>query len=292
MIPSDLKIVLERQLSGLFAKEVKIDAVTALSGGCIHNAAKAETSAGVFFIKYNYDIDPTMFASEAMGLQLIKDAKVIHTPEVYIAGAAEKFMYLILEFIESTFPKKDYWRNFGNSLAALHQKSNEQYGLSFNNFIGSLPQSNKVNPDWLDLFIQERLMPQVKLAMDSGKINQKIVRVFENLFTKLSDLLVLEKPSLLHGDLWSGNVMINSTGDATLIDPAVYYGNREVELAFTQLFGGFNEEFYQSYKEVFPLEAGYEERFDLYNLYPLMVHVNLFGGGYLDSVIRVLRRFT
>lgn len=292
MAASDFNKVIEDILAEKIDPKVKLKSLRNLAGGCINNALKAETTRGNFFIKYNHHDPLALFEAEAKGLQLLRDAHAIHIPEVLAWGDTGKLIYFIQEFIEPASRRKDYWEDFGRSLANLHKETNPKYGLSFNNFIGSLPQINEWQDNWISFFIEMRLQPQLKLARDSGKVNNDLLDSFERLFKKLPDLLIIEKPSLLHGDLWSGNVMINQQGKAALVDPAVYYGNREIELALTHLFGGFDQEFYNSYLENFSLEKGYENRWDIYNLYPLLVHVNLFGEGYLSSVVNILKRYS
>lgn len=262
------------------------------SGGCINNGGTLESSAGNYFIKWN-DAKrfPGMFKAEAKGLKLLRKPNVIKVPEVKHYGDGEKFSWILMENINSTARNNNYWVNFGERVAALHKNTQEKYGLEYHNYIGSLPQKNKPLDNWVEFMISQRLEPMVKLAVDSGRADEKLHHNFEKLYGKLRGLLVSEPPSLLHGDLWSGNIMSDENGDPCIIDPAVYFGNREIELAFTTLFGGFDQEFYDSYQNVWPLEDGYQGRFDLYNLYPLLVHVNLFGGGYLSQLRQILSRF-
>ena len=181
----------------------------------------------------------------------------------------------------------------GQRLASLHRCSSEFFGLDDDNYIGSLRQYNHPNSNWINFFIEQRLEVQVKLAINKWRCcphgGQK---KFESLYAKLPSLIASEKPSLVHGDLWSGNLITDDKGEPCLIDPAVYFGNREADLAMTRLFGGFNDEFYSAYEESFPLPQGSEKRIDLYNLYPLLVHVNLFGGSYVHSVEGILRAFS
>ena len=180
---------------------------------------------------------------------------------------------------------------FGKQLAQLHQNTNTSFGLEESNYIGSLLQQNNLHNNWIDFFINERLKPQIKLARDNGKIDLSTITKFERLYTKLDEIFPEEPPALLHGDLWSGNFMVDEKGGPVIIDPAVYFGHREMDIAMTKLFGGFNQQLYQSYNEHFPLEKGWEQRVDICNLYPLMVHVNLFGGGYLEQVKSILNKF-
>ncbi|RLD39817.1 MAG: ketosamine-3-kinase, partial [Bacteroidetes bacterium] len=199
--------------------------------------------------------------------------------------------FLILNFIQSAEMQDEFWDDFGQKLASLHRHSQKNFGLDHDNYIGSLSQSNKFHKSWADFFREERLEAQVKLARDNGRMGREMVNTFSRFYAKLDELFPKEPPALLHGDLWSGNFMVNQNGLAVIIDPAVYYGHREMDLAMSQLFGGFDASFYDAYQRNFPLENGWQQRLDYYNLYPLMVHVNLFGGSYLESVKRILVRF-
>jgi len=262
------------------------------SGGCINHGGKLTTQAGDFFLKWN-DLKkfPGMFEAEAKGLKLLLKPSVIDVPEVVLVAADDTYQFIVMEFIVERSKASTYWKHLGKQLAALHQNLSSSYGLDHDNYIGSLSQFNKPSRKWVDFFIEQRLEVQVKLASDNQRIDKNIINQFASLYKKLPGILPEEPPSLLHGDLWSGNLITNGHGDPCLIDPAVYYGNRECELAFTKLFGGFSEEFYNSYNDAFPLQSGFQIRFDVYNLYPLMVHVNLFGGGNLSQVVSILRHF-
>jgi len=265
---------------------------SALGGGCINPGGKLVTSSGTFFLKWNDTISfPKMLALEVMGLTLLQDARSIRIPEVVVHGEENDFQFLLLEFIEPGRRSSAYWKNFGRQLALLHAHSTGLFGLNHNNYIGSLPQSNSPVASWTDFFIRERLKPQLELAGRRSLLPAPVYQKFEKLFTKLSSLLPDERPSLLHGDLWSGNVITSPEGEPCLIDPAVYYGHREMDLAMTELFGGFDSDYLEAYHEVLPLTPGYKQRVDLYNLYPLLVHVNLFGQAYVSQVLSILKRF-
>lgn len=262
------------------------------AGGCINHGGNLKTDAGGYFLKWNEAKKfPAMFAVEAKGLDLLRRANCIRVPEVVHVGEAEGFQFLLMEYIESSRRALSFWQNFGAGLARLHRHSSPRFGLDHDNYIGSLPQRNELAPSWVDFFVQHRLNVQLKIARENNRIEPATVGKFEMLFKRLPSLLPAEAPALLHGDLWSGNLMTDASGQPCLIDPAVYYGHREADLAMTQLFGGFADLFLQSYNDEFPLEAGYEKRVDIFNLYPLLVHVNLFGGAYLSQVMSVLDRF-
>lgn len=269
-----------------------ITGFTSASGGCINHGGIVITKSGSFFLKWNDRKKfPGMFEAEAKGLSLLKRSTSLHVPEVIHYATAGPYQFLLLEAIEESRRAPDYWKTFGVRLAQLHKTFADQFGLDHDNYIGSLPQSNTRTSSWQEFFVEQRLRKQLRLAVDGGKLNVGISKKCELLFRKLDTLLTVEPPSLLHGDLWGGNIMINASGQPCLIDPATYFGNREVDLAMTALFGGFDPRFLDHYDEVFPLLKGYQERLDIYNLYPLLVHVNLFGGGYARQAEAVLNRF-
>lgn len=272
-----------------FIENFEILQVMPKAGGCINNAVQVITNRGDFFIKYQRNLPADMFAMEERGLELLKSAGELKVPQTYGYGKMEETNYLVMEHLDGGIKKSNYWENFGSSLAQLHQHHHDVFGLLDNNYIGKLPQKNNFKDNWIDFFIENRLEVQLNLALSNKLIDNVFAKQFRSIYQHLPGLLPREKPSLLHGDLWSGNVIVGSNGHACLIDPAVYYGNREIELAFTKLFGGFDERFYQSYQETFPLAPAFDQRVELYNLYPLMVHVNLFGHSYLNGVERIIK---
>lgn len=261
-------------------------------GGCINHAGICQTKDNSFFLKWNsLQKFPSMFEAEAKGLHMLSKSGSLYVPKVVCCGKAEGFQFLVLETICVGTRAKDYWTNFGTGLARLHHTRAEKFGLDHDNYIGSLPQLNIQGSSWIEFFKEYRLKKQLQLAYDGGKVDLALRKGFETLFRKLPELLPNESPSLVHGDLWAGNTMTTAHGQPCLIDPAVYFGSREMDLAMTQLFGGFDNSFFKHYDTVFPLEPGYKERFDLYNLYPLLVHVNLFGGAYARQVASTLKKF-
>lgn len=290
MIPQEITDSLIDYFSTTRNININILKASSLSGGCINHVHKLQTNTGDFCIKYNLrDRYPKMFTSEADGLTLLKSAGEIHVPGVYSTGEAGSFAYILLEFIDQGRKSPSFMRDFGRSLARLHRHTAGYFGHTINNYMGSLPQSNKKHPTWNSFFVEERLKKQVSLA--SVYFSSSDLAAFERLYSRLDELLPVEPPAMLHGDLWGGNYMVAPNGKACLIDPAVYYGHREVDIAMTTLFGGFDEHFYASYQEEYPLENGWQDRLDIFKLYPLLIHLNLFGSGYLGSIASIIRRF-
>jgi len=232
-----------------------------------------------------------MFEKEANGLKLLQAINTFTIPEVIAVGETEKETFLILEWIESTSPETNFWQHFGKQLAQLYQNTHAMFGLDHDNYMGSLHQNNHQHANWIDFFVIERLQPQIKLAMNHGQMYASDLSKFENLFKRLSEIFPEESPALLHGDLWSGNYMVGNHGEPVIMDPAVYYGHREMDIAMTRLFGGFNPKMYETYQAHYPLEKGWEDRIDICNLYPLLIHVNLFGGSYARQVQQIIRLF-
>jgi len=292
MLPDDFLLFLSGQLSALESHPVKIDKCRPVSGGDINHAYLLMGNSRSWFVKTNNAKRfPGMFEAEARGLQILDAAGSLRVPGVIESGYYQSFSYLILEYLASGTRKKSYWRELGQGLASLHRNTDHSFGLDHDNYIGSLPQSNRRKKSWSEFFIQERLEAQLQRAMDSGMAGQEDSHNFQRLFNKLDSLFPVEPPSLLHGDLWGGNHMAGPHGEPVIIDPAVYYGHREMDLAMSRLFGGFQEEFYLSYNDHYPLVPGWKERTDICNLYPLLVHANLFGQGYMGSVRSIVRRF-
>ena len=291
MIEAAMQKDLVEQLSKKLGKNVAVTGYSEVGGGCINHGGKLSTTAGDFFLKWNSNSAyPGMFEAEAKGLELL-DGREIKVPELMGQGSWADKAWLLLEWLEAGRRQKDFWENFGRALAALHRNTNATFGLNHDNYIGSLPQSNKAESKWSDFFMRQRLLPQIELAQQKALLPASMEKDFEQLFKRLPDIFPEEKPALLHGDLWSGNFITGPDGQAAIIDPAVYYGNREMDLAMSRLFGGFDEAFYTAYHESFPLMSGYRERVDICNLYPLMVHINLFGVTYLSGVSKILKAF-
>jgi len=283
---------IENIIAKLLGDNVQIINTIPLAGGSINESFKVNTNNGVYFIKKNSSSQfPQMFEKEVSGLKTLRDANEIIIPKTIGVAESAAESFLMLEFIESGIRAKHFWEIFGHQLANLHNHTSDFFGLEIDNYIGSLQQTNKKHSNWSDFFREERLEKQVILARNSGLIDKSVVTSFDKFYNHLYDLFPVEPASLLHGDLWNGNFMVNKAGLPVIFDPAVYYGHREMDLGMSKLFGGFDEQFYTSYNKHHPLENGWEERLDYYNLYPLMVHVNLFGSGYVQSVKSIISKF-
>lgn len=292
MLPLAIVPELEKLLKNHTQKEALIDETIAVGGGSINAAYRLTYAGKSFFLKYN-DASrfPQMFEKEALGLKLLHESQSLHIPQIIGHSSKGQTSFLLLEFIEQGQANRQFWENFGHGLASLHRNSHPTFGLDHSNYIGSLKQHNKAEASWADFFIRQRLQPQIELAKQQALLSTKTLADFEKLFKLLPSVFPEEAPALLHGDLWSGNFLCTTKGEAALIDPAVYYGHREMDIGMSKLFGGFHPRFYDAYNAAWPLEKSWEQRVDLCNLYPLLVHVNLFGGGYAGQLESCLMKY-
>ncbi|HEB94622.1 MAG TPA: fructosamine kinase family protein [Gammaproteobacteria bacterium] len=256
-----------------------------VGGGCINSAYTLSDTSRTFFVKLNHASRLDMFEAEAAGLNNILRSHSIHAPAPLCQGIAADEAYLVLEYLP--LGGRPNGRPLGRELARMHRSQRDHFGWYRDNTIGTTPQINTDEDDWARFWQRHRLAYQLQLAARNGahidpQGEQLLMRVPEF----FSDYR--PRPSLLHGDLWSGNVAFTETGQPVVFDPAVYYGDRETDLAMSELFGGFSPDFYAAYKEVWPLDPGYTTRKTLYNLYHILNHFNLFGGGYLEQARRMI----
>jgi len=286
-LPPALRAALSDRLSGPLTGEQPV------YGGDINQAARFSANGTRYFVKWSQQSPPAMFPAEADGLRRLGETDEIRVPAVIALGEADGACpaYLVLEWIETGGARSHdaTMEDFGARLAAMHRHTASQHGLEIDNFIGRLPQRNAPDPAWTVFYRDQRIRPQMEMARQRGLLPKRredlLTRLMDRLPALLDDTAI--QPALLHGDLWGGNYLIDDQGNAVLIDPAVYYGHREMDLAMTALFGGFSRRFYEAYATAYPLDPGYDERQPLYQLYYILAHLNLFGesyGGRVDSL--------
>ncbi len=290
-LPQPLAEQLGHILTEKLNDRVQVRDALPVAGGSINDAYRLHTNAGEFFVKTNPSARfPSPFNSEKRGLDVLRQAGVLRVPEVLAQGEFDGTAFLLMEFIAQKEGDRIFQARFGHALAQLHRHTQERFGLDHDNYIGLLPQVNTLHGDWVEFLVQCRLEPLVRLARDNGRIHPGDPIRFERLYARLPALIPPALPALLHGDLWKHNCLMAVSGEPVLIDPAVYYGHREMDVAMTRLFGGFEPDFYEAYNSADPLDEGWEERVDLCNLYPLLVHLNLFGGSYAGRIGAILRK--
>jgi len=278
----------------------KIRNATPLGGGCINNATRLETENGSLFLKTNSHCPLDMFEREAEGLNALRPPPPsatspmgegrgggVRVPKVFCVGAN----FILLEYIEAGSRKNNFWETLGEQLAQLHLRTSPRFGFDHNNYIGSTPQINTWEEDGYKFFAEHRLLYQAELAKKNHLLDSANYQLLITLLKKLPSLIPSQPASLLHGDLWSGNIHTDEGGSPVLIDPAAHYGWGESELAMMNLFGSTPDKFFKAYESARPLESGYKERFDLYNLYHLLNHANLFGGSYGLPVMSIIHKY-
>lgn len=291
MLNSELIKHLGTQLTEFFGNNIQVTSSTIIHGGSINHTYRLETNEQCFVVKLNQNQPDDFFMKESEGLEVLRSKSQFYIPGVYLEGGVNNIQYLVMEYIEEGRRSQATWEVFGRDLANLHLNTSTSFGWSNDNFIGSLNQINTSEGKWLDFFITHRLEYQLKLAYQHGLVDQDLLSRFERLYVKLESLLPAEKPALLHGDLWNGNHLTSESDKNVLIDPAIYFGHREVDISMMHLFGGFPKVVFEAYHEVFPLSPDWENRIDLFNLYPLLVHVNLFGTSYARRVSNVVDKY-
>ena len=293
---------LDQAITSLFGENLRIVSKRPVHGGDINESYCLSLSDGsAVFMKCNSPKNLSFFEAEAKGLDALRKTETIGVPKALAMGTdkAQRMSFLLMKYLEHAAKLTKYWEIFGRELAMLHRADCAEYaeaaegrpfGFTHDNYIGASPQINTPKEDWTTFFRECRLLPQIKMAeryLDS-KMRKQITKLMDHLD---SYLVEPEFPSLTHGDLWSGNAVCGPNGKAWILDPAVYVGHYEAELAMTELFGGNPQSFYDAYHEVTPIDRGYHDRRDLYNLYHMLNHLNLFGGTYLGSVQRILNRY-
>ncbi|NJL82227.1 MAG: fructosamine kinase family protein [Chloroflexaceae bacterium] len=276
-----------RQIANATGSPFEIQDRRSVSGGCINQGYALIGKNCTYFVKINRPVQVEMFAAEALGLRQILATQTIRAPQPLCWGTTEQSSYLVMEWLEFGPGSGAAWEAMGRQLAHLHrQGQGTQYGWERNNTIGATPQINPWTDHWADFFTEQRLGFQLHLAnRRGGHFSDTILEAIRQILGDRQP-----QPSLVHGDLWSGNAAVLVDGTPVILDPAVYYGDREVDIAMTELFGGFPGSFYQGYNRIWPLETGYQQRKVIYNLYHILNHFNLFGGGYGDQAQRMMHQ--
>lgn len=277
-------------ISSVTGEKFEVKSRRSIGGGCINQGYAIADSKRTYFVKLNQASQVDMFEAEALGLQEMWETQTIRIPQPICWGTANDSAYIVQEYLElGRGGGTAAWEEMGRNLAAMHKAtSSKGFGWKLNNTIGSTPQINTWTSDWAEFFAEHRIGYQLKLAKRrGGNFSQG-----EVLLKAIPELLANyhPQPSLVHGDLWSGNASVTVSGEPTIFDPATYYGDREVDIAMTELFGGFPAAFYRAYNEVWPLDSGYESRKTLYNLYHILNHFNLFGGSYESQANRMINQ--
>lgn len=293
---------IQELVSNWIGSNTRIASMSPLGGGCINVANRMELDDGrAFFVKTNSNAASELFESEARGLQELANTNTVRVPNVIGFGSTgDGTQIIVLELIESGRQGSNYFETLGHQLAQLHMANSKSespissFGFDIDNFIGSTPQPNICCSDWIAFWREHRLGFQVALAFDQGLLSSELRNCFDRMAERLDVLIgtTNEVPSLIHGDLWSGNYMTGERGEPVLIDPAAYYGHREAEFGMIALFGGLGDDFFAAYNETWPLhQDGLQDRIEIYKLYHLLNHLNLFGSSYLSGCASILRRF-
>lgn len=287
-------VEVEKVLTEKFGKQVRIVSSNTIGGGCINHASKIETNIGSFFLKWNTNCAEDIFIREAESLQELKKAagNELIVPEVYAAMSVTKVPgFLVQEYLPTRYSASGDDEKLGRGLAIIHQFQNNKFGFYHNNYCGDSMQNNTWKTNWATFFRDNRLAFLLNLIQKEKALPASEMKIYDRLLQKIPELLPpSSQPALIHGDLWSGNYMITEKGPA-LIDPASYYADREMEMGIMTMFGGFSARFYDAYNHVYQLSSDWRERNQLYQLYHILNHYFLFGGGYRNQAIRIARYY-
>jgi len=272
-------------------ERLKLLDVQVIQGGDINQVYHLQYEIQHYFVKVNQSSLLSMFAMEALGLQALSETKTLRIPKVIVYDVNGDNAFLVLEYVPLSALNSVSYAQLGQKLAEMHKQQQGYFGWQQNNYIGHNKQKNKENKDWLNFWLEQRLKAQLNLAVANGYTG-KVQELGQELCACSADFFASyqAQASLLHGDLWSGNAAADEWGQAIIYDPACYYGDRETDLAMTELFGGFSRDFYAAYQEVWPLDSGYTTRKTFYNLYHILNHLNLFGSGYLSQAESMMQQ--
>ena len=289
-----VKNEVESQLSIKFRCEVKIHSSNSIGGGCINNASKIETNVGDFFLKWNANCSADIFIREAESLTELKKAadNNLLIPEVFISKKVDSTPgFLVTEYLPTGYSNSNSDEKLGRGLAFIHQYKNENFGFYNNNYCGATLQNNSWTKSWIEFFRDNRLRFLLNLIQKERPLPTSEIKIYEKLLDRISKLIPENSdPVLIHGDLWSGNYIV-SKKSPVLIDPASYYADREMEFSIITMFGGFSQQFYDAYNEVNPLPSDWRQRNRLYQLYHILNHYYLFGGGYQSQALSVAKSY-
>jgi protein-ribulosamine 3-kinase len=283
----------QQRLQQIFKDPAKPLQSRAVGGGSINQTYRLDFNGNAFFCKINSATKfPQLFEKERKGLEFIAGQKKIKTPEILDCFESGGHQFLLMEWVSPGSRTETFWKSFGEQLAALHSVTSDHFGFAEDNYMGSVAQVNTFSPGWTAFFTGQRLQPLVIKCTEDGLLTTRHVAAFEALYLQLPAVFGKEqRPALLHGDLWSGNFMCNDLEEAVLIDPAIYFGHPSVDLGMTTLFGGFQNAFYEAYQYHAPFPPNYREQWMVCNLYPLLIHLFLFGRSYLGQIEHTLQQF-
>lgn len=289
----ELRAAVDAALGRALGRTVRILRRAPLGGGSINRTEHLDTDAGAFVLKWHPEAPAGMFQAEADGLAALRASQTSLAIPTVVACQDTAPAFLILEYLPPGQAAGDFDQRLGWGLAALHHTTADRYGFARDNYCGATPQPNPWMERWVDFYGQARLGHQLQLAVNGARLSSDETRRIERLIARLATWLPepAEGPALIHGDLWAGNLHVTSDGGPALIDPAAYFAHREAELGMMRLFGGFSSRVFAAYDEAFPLDAGWQERVGLYQLYHLLNHLNLFGGGYHAQVMATAHRY-